>query len=199
MVNKQGEANMASAANVVELNSKSETQLSMSPSAVRSRARRAAAKVMTDAVPAKAEVAKVEKVAKPKTAKAVAPRKLPSATPIKINAAQKRTIGQFVAAIASGFLPIASFVIAHHEAGADPKLWILVVAALMFSAPSVAGWAQKWCGNKYKAWGFTVLLEGVLVFAHHELLSIGGLLMLVAINAANAWNLAAARTKAVEA
>jgi hypothetical protein len=69
----------------------------------------------------------------------------------------------------------------------------LVAAALAFSAPSVASWAQKWCGHVVKAWGFTVLLEGVLVFAHHEALSLAGLAMLVMINAANAWTLAARR------
>jgi hypothetical protein len=185
MVNKQGEANMANATNVVEI-AKNEKQLSMSPSAVRSRARRAATTALKEA-----KVGTAETAAKPK--KASAPRKLPTAAPIKVSAAQKRTIGQFIAAIASGFLPIASFVIAHHEASTQPMLWILVAAALAFSAPSVASWANKWCGNLYKAWGFTVLLEGVLVFAHHEALSLGGLAMLVMINAANAWTLAARR------
>jgi hypothetical protein len=187
MVNNKGEANMANAANVVELAAKSDKQLSMSPSAVRSRARRAAAQALKDAKPAVDK----PKVAQPQASKRTGSRKQPTAAPIKINAAQKRTIGQFVAAIASGFLPIASFVIAHHEAAQQPLLWILVAAALMFSAPSVASWAEKWCGNVYKAWGFTILLEGVLVFAHHEALSFGGLTMLVMINAANAYHLAA--------
>jgi VIT1/CCC1 family predicted Fe2+/Mn2+ transporter len=189
---------MNAANNVVELN-KQEKQLSMSPSAVRSRARRAEQAAMKTGKEM-AKAGDLPKIGQPqpsaRTRKPAAQRKLPTAAPIKINAAQKRTIGQFVAAIASGFLPIASFVIAHHEAGTDPVLWLLVVAALMFSAPSVAGWAQKWCGNKIKAWGFTVLLEGVLVFAHHEALSLGGLAMLVMINAANAWQLAARREAA---
>lgn len=186
---------MANAANnVVEINANADKQLSMSKSAVASRARRAAKKAMDDA---KTEA--MPKIAQPKPVRAGKPaaqRKLPTAAPIKVSAAQKRTIGQFAAAIASGFLPIASFVIAHHEAGADPILWVLVVAALAFSAPSVAGWAQKWCGHAVKAWGFTILLEGVLVFAHHEALSLGGLAMLVMINANNAWSLAARRDPA---
>jgi VIT1/CCC1 family predicted Fe2+/Mn2+ transporter len=158
-------------------------ELSMSPSAVRSRAAREAKKLLNDT---KATVAAPKATtSKPKM------RKQPTAAPIKVSAAQKRTIGQFVAALASGFLPIASFVIAHHEAGQQPMLWLLVAAALAFSAPSVASWAKKWCGHEVKAWGFTILLEGVLVFAHHEALSIAGLAMLVMINAANAWSLAA--------
>jgi VIT1/CCC1 family predicted Fe2+/Mn2+ transporter len=186
MVNNKGVNNMANATNVVEI-VKSEKQLSMSPSAVRSRARRAATQALKDAktTPQVGEA----KVAK----KAAKPRALPTAAPIKVSAAQKRTIGQFVAAIASGFLPIASFVIAHQEAASQPLLWILVAAALMFSAPSVASWANKWCGHQIKAWGFTVLLEGTLVFAHHEALSLGGLAILILVNASNAWQLAARR------
>jgi VIT1/CCC1 family predicted Fe2+/Mn2+ transporter len=171
---------------VTQANAKPAKQLSMSPDAVRRRAKREAEKLLKQVETPATEVAKV---AKPKAAA----RKLPTAAPIKVSAAQKRTIGQFVAAIASGFLPIASFVIAHHEAASEPLLWLLVAAALAFSAPSVASWAQKWCGHAVKAWGFTVLLEGVLVFAHHEALSLAGLAMLVMINAANAWQLAARR------
>lgn len=178
---------MANATNVVEI-AKSEKQLSMSPSAVRSRARRAANTALKEA-----KVATPETAAKPKAAKKPTARKLPTAAPIKVSAAQKRTIGQFVAAIASGFLPIASFVIAHQEAASQPLLWVLVAAALMFSAPSVASWANKWCGHQVKAWGFTVLLEGTLVFAHHEALSLGGLAILILVNASNAWQLAARR------
>jgi VIT1/CCC1 family predicted Fe2+/Mn2+ transporter len=192
MVNNLGETKMsATAQKVTAINvAAGEKQLSMTPDAIRRRERRAAAKVAIQethasvALPKKADVLPKAKAAT---------RKLPTAAPIKVSAAQKRTIGQFVAAIASGFLPIASFVIAHHEANTQPLLWLLVAAALLFSAPSVASWAQKWCGNTYKAWGFTVLLEGVLVFAHHEALSIAGLTMLVMINAANAWQLAARR------
>jgi hypothetical protein len=182
---------MANAAeNVVsiatQVNAKPAKQLSMSPDAVRRRAKREAEKLLKQVETPATEVAKV---AKPKAAA----RKLPTAAPIKVSAAQKRTIGQFVAALASGFLPIASFVIAHHEAASEPLLWLLVAASLAFSAPSVIGWAKKWCGNIYKAIGFATLLEGTLVFAQHEALSIAGLVILVAINASNAWTLAARR------
>ena len=153
-------------------------ELSMTPSAVRSRAKRAAGgAVAVEKV--------VSKVAAPKTRKQV------TAAPIKVSAAQKRTIGQFCASIAAGFLPVASFIMAHIESKDNPYLWILVAAALVFSAPTLAEWAGKWCGSMVKAWGFTVLLEGVMVFSHTEALSIAGLVILVAINASNAWALAA--------
>lgn len=164
-------------------------QLSMSPSAVRSRERRAAAAA------AKNDAAKTvaPKADKP-VAKKSASRKQPTAAPIKLNAAQKRTVGQFCAAVAAGFLPIASYVMAHIESAANPLLWVLVAAALSFSAPTLADWAKKWCGSPVKAWGFTILLEGVMVFSHTAWLSYAGLGILVAINATNAWGLAARKT-----
>lgn len=164
-----------------------EKALSQSPAAVRSRARREAAKL------AKVEKELTAAVRGEGKAKATKPRKLATASPIKVSAAQKRTIGQFSAALASGFLPIASYMIAHYESATNPMLWILVAAALLFSAPSVAGWALKWTGNTYKAWGFTVLLEGVLVASHTQWLSLIGLGILVLINAQNAWTLAVRR------
>jgi len=165
-------------------------QLSMSKSAVASRARRAAKKqqvqtavVVTPVNKPKAQV----QTNKPKA------RKLPTAG-MKVSAAQKRTLNQSCAALAAGFLPIASFVIAHYESKTDPVLWLLVAAALMFSAPTLATWASKWCGNQYKAWGFTGLLEGVMVFSHLPALSFAGLAILVLINASNAWTLSSQRT-----
>lgn len=145
-------------------------QLSQSKSAIAARAKRAAVKAAAS-----------EAVQKKEAQKAVA--------------AQKKTVGQFCAALAAGFLPIASYVIAHYESQTQPMLWILVAAALMFSAPTLAGWAQKWTGNAYKAWGFTVLLEGVMVFSHIQALSYAGLAILVLINATNAYSLAAVKTK----
>ena len=155
-------------------------ELSMTPSAIRSRAKRATADAFKEA---KVDV----KVVGVK----VTSRKQPTAAPIKINAAQKRTIGQAMASVASGFLPIASFVLAHFESKTNPLLWVLVAAALLFSAPTLAAWATKWSGNQYKAWGFTILLEGVMVFSGTPALSYAGLAILVVINAANAWDLAA--------
>ena len=161
-----------------------EKTLSMNPSAVRSRAKRAA----TAALKESASDVVVKSVAKT--------RKQPTAAPIKVSAAQKRTIGQLCASIAAGFLPIASFVLAHFETKTQPMLWILVAAALMFSAPTLADWARKWCGNMFKAWGFTILLEGVMVFSHTVELGYAGLVILVAINASNAWGLAARKVVA---
>lgn len=108
----------------------------------------------------------------------------------KLHAAERKTIGQFIAALAASFLPIASYVLSHFEAKTQPMMWGLVVAALMFSAPTLIEWAERWCKSKYKAIGFTVLLEGVMVLASTTWLGVTGLVILVAINCHAAWALA---------
>lgn len=170
------------------ITSPAKKELSQSADAVRRRAKREADRAFkqaSDQSIASAPKAPVAKTTAPKS------RKQPTVAPIKINAAQKRTIGQIFASVAAGFLPIASFVMAHYESKQNPYLWILVAAALAFSAPTLAAWAQKWCGHAVKAWGFTILLEGVMVASHTEWLSFAGLMILIAINAVNAYELAA--------
>lgn len=113
----------------------------------------------------------------------------------KLNVAEQRTVGQFIAALAAGFLPLASFVIAHHETGDRWWMWGLVIAGLSFSAPTLAEWATRWCKDWWKAWGFTVLLEGVMVFSRTDYLAVGGLAILMIINCHSAWALAGKHMK----
>jgi hypothetical protein len=82
----------------------------------------------------------------------------------RVTAKQRRTVGQAMASVGASLMPVASFSLAH-TAGTNPTMWCLVVAALAYSLPSVASWARTWTGNNVKAYGFAVLLEGVLVFA----------------------------------
>jgi hypothetical protein len=107
---------------------------------------------------------------------------------------QIRTINRLLAASAAGFLPVASYVLAHVESRSQPSLWVLVLAALAYSAPTLASWAASWTHKGHgktallKAWGFTVLLEGTMVLSHLPLLSLSGLVILVAINSAQAFH-----------
>jgi hypothetical protein len=59
----------------------------------------------------------------------------------------------------------------------------LVVGGLLFSALTVCQWAREAFGSPWKALGFTVLLEGILTFAHTPWLSVASVCYLVAINA----------------
>jgi len=110
-----------------------------------------------------------------------------------VTARQQRRLGQLFAAAGASFLPIASYVLAHVEAVERPYLWALVAAALAYSAPTVAAWATRWTRSPVKAWGFTVLLEGVLVGSHLPLLNASALAILVAVNAYVAHTNAAGR------
>lgn len=131
-------------------------------------------------------------VAVPEVKPAAKPKKPAAARKIvpKLSASEQRTVGQGIAAVAAGFLPVASYIIAHHEVTDSPLKWALVLAALLFSAPTLAEWAEKWCKGRWKAWGFTALLEGCMVFSSTEYLGYAGLAILVAINCHSAWSLA---------
>lgn len=116
-----------------------------------------------------------------------------------IRASQWRDVNQIIVTLAAGFLPIASYVVAHIEAAGDRWLWILVGACLLFSAPTLATWSLTWTGNgwlgRIKAWGFTIVLEGTMIFSHTELLRLSGMVLLVVINAAYAFKQAKAKPR----
>jgi len=105
-----------------------------------------------------------------------------------------RTVNRLLAACAAGFLPVASYILAHIESHSQPWLWVLVLAALAYSAPTLASWAASWTHKDHgltallKAWGFTILLEGTMVLSHLKALSLSGLVILVAINSAQAFH-----------
>jgi hypothetical protein len=114
----------------------------------------------------------------------------------RVTAKHRKTVGQFIASLGGSFMPVASFTLAH-TAGTNPVMWVLVVAALSYSLPSVAAWAMTWTRSTVKSYGFAVLLEGVLVFApggEHlagmlvPYLGGAGLTALVLINAVAAWS-----------
>ena len=108
---------------------------------------------------------------------------------------RQRTLGQLLAAAAGAFLPVASYVISHHEVLTHPVKWLLVLAALAFSAPVLVEWAMRWCRSWTKALGFTVLLEGVMVFSSTPALALTGLGLLLAINCHAAYHHASGRVK----
>lgn len=100
-----------------------------------------------------------------------------------------------LATIAAAFLPIASYWIAHNEllvvdawTYAEWVKAILVLAALAYSAPTLAAWACNWTHCKIKAWGFTILLEGVMIASSTDWLAFSALAILATINAAIAFD-----------
>lgn len=104
-----------------------------------------------------------------------------------------------------GIVPFSVYMTAHFSVQANPFLWVLVIAGLMYSATTVFSWGigafskpnASAFATKMKSLGFVVLLEGILTFSPEHVLSIGALLTLMTINAmATACNLIAQRKEA---
>jgi hypothetical protein len=96
-------------------------------------------------------------------------------------------LASFLGAVLGGGVPVASYQLAHHEVTRALPLWAqlpawLVAGGLLFSALTVYQWGRLAFGSPYKALGFAVLLEGVLVASTTPWLSLGALGYLVAIN-----------------
>jgi VIT1/CCC1 family predicted Fe2+/Mn2+ transporter len=86
-----------------------------------------------------------------------------------------------------GFVPLASFFVAHYELTAATHLYMqpslyLVLGGLAYSAKTVWQWGKIAFQNAFKAAGFVVLLEGVMVSSHIAWLSIAALVYLMGIN-----------------
>lgn len=86
-----------------------------------------------------------------------------------------------------GFVPIATFVVAHDEIRVDQPLYaqlptLLVLGGLLFSARTVFDWGRLTFRTTANALGFVVLVEGAMVTSRTPWLSLTALGYLVAIN-----------------
>lgn len=86
-----------------------------------------------------------------------------------------------------GFVPIASFVVAHYELDRGTPLYLqlasyLVLGGLLYSAKTVYEWGSRAFMNAWKAVGFVVLVEGVMVTSSVPWLGYAALAYLVCIN-----------------
>jgi hypothetical protein len=86
-----------------------------------------------------------------------------------------------------GFVPLASYVLAHGEVDRGQPLYLqvpvaLVLGGLLFSARTVYQWAKAAFGDGAKAAGFVVLAEGILTLSHTHWLALAALAYLVSIN-----------------
>jgi hypothetical protein len=106
-------------------------------------------------------------------------------------------LATLMGAILGGFIPLASYTIAHQEAPNKPVLWVLVACGLAYSALTVFDWARVAFRHPVKALGFCGLLEGVMTFSSTQWLAIAALTMLIVINGiATGCNLVADRRQA---
>ena len=103
--------------------------------------------------------------------------------------------------VLGGFVPLASFFVAHYELTAATPLYTqrslyLVLGGLAYSAKTVWQWGKIAFQNAFKAAGFVLLLEGVMVSSTIAWLSIAALAYLMAINGvATGCNLTAGATE----
>jgi hypothetical protein len=82
-----------------------------------------------------------------------------------------------------GFVPLASYFVAHYEVKGYDLPLLLVLGGLLYSAKTVWQWGVLAFNCKYKATGFVLLVEGVMVLSHIPWLNVLALAYLVLINA----------------
>ncbi len=132
----------------------------------------------------------------------IAPANIVAMKPIRRKASKTAKVASnavrgAIASLSASYLPVATYLVAHHETKANPLAWLLVAGGLTYSAPTLICWAKGWLGHSKskqvdtliwcKAVGFTGLLEGVMVGSSNQALALCGLTILVLINASSAW------------
>jgi len=102
---------------------------------------------------------------------------------VRIALAKKQRLAAALGAILGGSIPAATYTLAHHEWSAWLSvLTVLIAGGLAFSAPNAWQWARSAFGCPYKATGFVVLLEGVMIASTIGWLAGCALAVLVLIN-----------------
>lgn len=105
---------------------------------------------------------------------------------VKLALHPKARLAAFIGFLLGGFVPLASYILAHSEfsaLGLDRyRSWSLVAGGLLYSAKTVYDWACLAFTNVVKSLGFVVLLEGVMVTSHTPWLAAVALGYLIVIN-----------------
>lgn len=83
-----------------------------------------------------------------------------------------------------GLVPLASFTVAHFEVKGNYFQFatLLVLGGLLYSAKTVYEWGKLAFRNTWKALGFVVLTEGIMVTSHTSWLAYVALVYLIVIN-----------------
>jgi hypothetical protein len=86
-----------------------------------------------------------------------------------------------------GFVPLASYILAHQEIDPATPLYeqlsaLLVLGGLVYSASTIYEWGKLAFRSSTKALGFVVLLEGVMVTSRTSWLGTTALVYLIVIN-----------------
>lgn len=111
----------------------------------------------------------------------------------QLRIARQNLSASLLGAALGGFVPVATYTVAHQQllVGAAKwsgvtfvsPAWALVAGGLLYSAKTVWQWGKLTFNDRWKATGFVLLVEGVMVFSPVVWLSRTALGYLVAINA----------------
>ena len=103
---------------------------------------------------------------------------------VRLSLQKQNRMATIFGVIIGGFVPMATFFLVHFGVQQNMMLWPIVAGGLLFSAKTVYNWGQIAFSNSWKAFGFCVLVEGVMTFAPSSLiyLAVSSLAMLMGIN-----------------
>lgn len=102
----------------------------------------------------------------------------------QVKTAGKHPTAATVGALLGGFVPLATYVTAHAAPLGLTPATLLVLGGLLFSAKTVFQWGRAaFAGDPWKATGFVLLVEGVMIVAPQAWLGQAALGYLIAINA----------------
>lgn len=78
---------------------------------------------------------------------------------------RKNRLAMILGSVLGSIIPIATYVVAHQDVNNNKAFWILVAGGLMFSAMTVYDWTKIAFQSGFKAFGFCLLIEGVMTFS----------------------------------
>lgn len=95
----------------------------------------------------------------------------------------KNPIASALGATLGAIIPLVTYHVTHYQAPANPWLYILVAAGLLYSAPKVYDWARTLFGTPIAGVAFTIIMEMAMVVTDAPVTKYAGLVVLVVINA----------------
>ena len=101
----------------------------------------------------------------------------------QVRTAAKNPVALAIGALLGGFVPAATYMVAHNEAKGFNMAMCLVIGGLVYSAKTVFQWGRMAFNDTAKALGFVLLIEGVMVTSKTGWLALAALAYLVSINA----------------
>lgn len=105
---------------------------------------------------------------------------------VRVALSPQYRMASFIGALLGAIVPLSTFVVLHTEIDVHDPLdlrWLVVLGGLLYSASTVYRWGRLAFASAPKAFGFTVLIEGVMTLATDSWLSIAALSYLIAMNA----------------